>query len=98
MSKQVQFFSLHRHADPFKFEKVCTTYVGLDHACRCGCKGKYADPTEPPEYATAKRRWKQVMHQHTMFPLDVEAGMSGEFYMNYSYGNNRAVSVYFKCE
>jgi hypothetical protein len=80
----------------FAFENVRSTYVGADRACRCGCKGTYAVPQTPAEYATAKRRWKQLMHQHTMFPFDASEPFGDEVHLNYTYGNNRALTVYFR--
>jgi hypothetical protein len=45
----------------------------------------------------AKRRFNQVMHQHSMYPFDMDEAFGNEVHMNYSHGNNRAVTVYFRC-
>ena len=83
----------------FELAKVTNTDNGVDRACRCGCRGTYAHPSEPPEYATAKRRWKQVVHQHSMYPVEAELEpFGGEIHLNLSLPNGRAVTVYFKKE
>ncbi len=81
----------------FEFEKVTTTYRGSDHACRCGCRGDYADANVPAEYNRAKRRWREVMHQHSMFPVDIDGG-GDEYYLNLSLPHDRAITVYFSCK
>jgi len=77
-----------------KFENVRKAYVGSDLGCRCGCKGKYHEAGS----VGAKRAYNRVMHQHSMFPFEVEPGlMENEVYMNYttSVATDRAVTVYF---
>jgi len=58
-------------------------YIGQDRACRCGCQGKYWEP--------GTRGFKQAITK----AQKLEADDVDETYINFPYGNNRAITVYF---
>jgi hypothetical protein len=79
----------------FTRDKMVKAYVGRDRACRCGCKGTYHETNT----VGAARAFDRLMHQHSMFPADVsDEPFGGEVHMNLSMPNNRAVTVYFRCD
>ena len=78
----------------FDAAKVTQAYVGLDRACRCGCKGVYHEPNS----VGLARAVARVKHQFSMFPGDVGEKFLGEVNYNVSLPNNRAVTVYVKVD
>jgi hypothetical protein len=73
----------------FTAENVTRIYLGADNACRCGCKGDYQDRGDPLFEKRVKRFAKMW---ETYQPGDDDLG---GFYLNLSYGNDRALTVYF---
>lgn len=70
------------------FSKATKVYVGADNACRCGCKGNYSEPGSVA-FKRAISKAKKLQESGT-FESDI-----CDVYANFSYGNNRAVCVYF---
>ena len=70
-------------ADPVRI------YMGLDHHCRCGCGGEYAGVGDTKFLPRVKRFYK-MLAAATEADVDTTAD-----YVNVSYGNNRAMTIYF---
>lgn len=66
--------------------KATKIYLGADQACRCGCKGSYAEKGTRA-FDTRLRRM-QRMSCETVGDLD-------DSYFNVSLENNRALAAYF---
>ncbi len=77
-------------AQRFNAEDVTSIYMGLDKVCRCGCKGDYQEPGDPM-FAKRLKRFMKLWEDYTPGDHDDMLG-----YKNISYGNNRALTVYFK--
>lgn len=74
---------------PLEFDKVTRIYMGKDRHCRCGCGGEYV---ERGELIFEKRlKWFQAMWAD----YSPEADDVDYSYANVSYGQNRALTVYF---
>ena len=67
------------------FETATRVYYGTDHACRCGCKGSYAEAGTK----LFTSRLKKIQKLENITPED------GGTYVNYSLDNNKAFTVYF---
>jgi hypothetical protein len=78
-------------ADAFDASKVTKIYLGKDRHCRCGCGGEYVDRGEPL-FEKCLRRFvaKWATYEPKEFDNEVP-----DCYLNYSYGKNRALTVYF---
>ena len=63
--------------------KVTKIYVGADRACRCGCLGTY--------HEVGTIGFKRALTK----ALKLEADSQGTTYVNFPYGNNRAITVYY---
>lgn len=70
-------------------ENVGKIYVGRDSGCRCGCHGKYH--TEPKKLKSLITRAKNLWLSNESEMTD-----SNYQYVNISYGNDRAICIYFK--
>jgi hypothetical protein len=73
----------------FTAENVTRIYLGADNVCRCGCKGDYQDRGEPL-FDKRLKRFAKMWENYQ--PTDDDLG---GFYLNMSYGNDRALTVYF---
>jgi len=73
----------------FKAENVTRIYLGQDRICRCGCKGSYVERGEPL-FDKRIKRFAKMWSTYTPGQHDVYTD-----YMNVSYGNDRAMTVYF---
>jgi hypothetical protein len=71
-------------------EKVSKIYMGKD-GCRCGCEGEYAYPGDS-KFERRLEMFQKKFWESTPETRDVELGE----YIDVSYGNNRAITVYFK--
>ena len=67
---------------------VTQVYSGEDRACRCGCRGLYYGPGDTG-HARAVSRANRMLREGTA-KVDVDGR-----YVNLSYGNNRAICLYF---
>lgn len=73
----------------FNAEAVTRIYLGQDRVCRCGCKGEYANRGEPL-FDRRVKRFARMWASYT--PTDDDVGSN---YLNVSYGEDRALTVYF---
>lgn len=64
--------------------EISRIYVGANNACRCGCKGAYHEP--------GSAGFKRALNKAIKLGL---ADDVCESYINFPYGNNRAVTLYF---
>lgn len=64
--------------------EITRIYVGADNACRCGCKGAYHEPDSVGFKRALNKAYKLESSD------DVNAT-----YVNFPYGNNRAITLYF---
>lgn len=71
--------------------KVRSIYMGKDNHCRCGCAGEYVKRGEP-KFDRRLMMFQKKLLKYTPTKDDI---MVGE-YVNVSYGNNRALTVYFE--
>jgi hypothetical protein len=74
----------------FVASKVTKIYLGKDKVCRCGCAGEYVVRGEPMFEKRLKRfeaKWANYM--------PTERDDVTDDYLNVSYGNDRAMTVYF---
>jgi hypothetical protein len=69
--------------------KVTKIYLGKDRACRCGCAGEYVSRGEP-KFEKRLNRFAKMWCEYTPEKDDVYGN-----YLNVSYGQNRALTVYF---
>lgn len=76
-------------ADAFDASKVTKIYLGKDRYCRCGCGGAYVDRGEPM-FEKRLQRFAKMWCEYTPDVADVN-----DTYLNISYGDNRALTVYF---
>lgn len=77
-------------ADAFDASKVTKIYIGKDRYCRCGCGGQYADRGDP----IFEKRLKRFAKMWCDYEADPVADV-GDTFLNISYGDNRALTVYF---
>lgn len=76
--------------------QVSQVYLGLDNHCRCGCGGDYVSTSfmESPRSDTndglALRRIKKAKKLIT----EGAKWTAGDSYINVSYGQNRAITIY----
>ena len=73
----------------FNAEAVTRVYLGQDRACRCGCKGSYAE-RGTPAFDKRLKRFARMWASYTPSRDDVDTS-----FLNLSYGENRALTVYF---
>jgi hypothetical protein len=71
------------------FSKVTKVYMGKDAHCRCGCGGEYVYRGQP-FFEKRLARFAKKLSDYTPSKFDVDST-----YANVSYGNNRALTVYF---
>ncbi len=69
---------------------VTRIYLGKDRHCRCGCGGEYVERGEPGFDRRLKRFNKMLCDSINQGNIE----FMGD-YTNISYGNNRAMTVYF---
>lgn len=77
----------------FKAEEVTQIYLGRDKICRCGCAGTYA-VRGTRAFDTRLKRFAKMWVDYTP-RMDKNAEDVGPNYMNISFGNDRALTVYF---
>ena len=80
-------------ADAFDASKVTKIYLGKDRYCRCGCAGEYVDRGEPMFEKRLQRfvkMWCDYTPDDSLYSADIT-----DTYRNISYGQNRAMTVYF---
>ena len=73
----------------FDAEKVTQIYMGRDKICRCGCAGEYVRRGEPL-FDLRVKRFARMWENYK--PTEDDLGSS---YLNVSYGQDRALTVYF---
>jgi hypothetical protein len=73
----------------FNAEAVTRVYLGQDRACRCGCRGEYVERGDA-KFSKRVQRFARMWASYTPSKDDVDTN-----YMNLSYGENRALTVYF---
>lgn len=66
--------------------EVTNAYSGQDRVCRCGCKGRYYTDSK-----NVKRLYNKVLKG---IAEGGDVRDEGD-YVNYSYGNDRAVTLYW---
>lgn len=66
-------------------------YSGKDNCCRCGCKGKYYEPKDKMFKSMLDRSVNKFLSEDST--VDVYGN-----YINISYGNDRAYTIYFEKE
>lgn len=76
-------------ADAFDASKVTKIYLGKDRYCRCGCGGEYVERGDFI-FETRLQRFAKMWCEYTPDVSDVS-----DTYLNISYGQNRALTVYF---
>ena len=74
-----------------KVADVETVYNGKDDCCRCGCGGDYQTPEANPR--VVKLRLARIQAAILRGEPGIEEGAN---YVNYSYGEDRALCVYLK--
>ena len=73
----------------FDASKVTKIYLGRDRVCRCGCAGEYVNRGEPM-FDKRLKRFAKMLCEYVPEKDDVF-----DNYFNISYGQNRALTVYF---
>lgn len=73
-----------------QLSQVKQIYSGQDNACRCGCKGTYVSCDDLHNNAL-KTRLKRVKKLALLPGTEVEYDIN---YINVSYGNNKAITIY----
>lgn len=73
----------------FDASKVTKVYLGKDRVCRCGCAGEYVYRGEP-KFEKRVANFARKLADYTLTQDDL-----GDNFMNVSYGNDRALTVYF---
>lgn len=73
--------------------KITKIYMGRDRICRCGCAGEYVDRGEPMFEKRVARFLK--MAETYNWSEEENAHDIGPNYMNISYGQDRALTIYF---
>ena len=71
--------------------KVTKIYLGRDRVCRCGCAGEYVTDKDPI-FAKRLKRFEKMWLSYSPTEDDVQEGV----YHNISYGNDRAMTIYFE--
>jgi hypothetical protein len=85
----------------FEAEQVEKVYTGRDSGCRCGCHGTYTyrvdNPVIPREIACNGRVKSSVTRARKLVASgEGKITDSNESYLNVSFGNDRAICIYFK--
>mgnify|MGYP003705167001 FL=1 len=79
----------------FDCSKVTKIYLGADRACRCGCKGEYLAKGEEG-FEKRVKRFANMWKKYTPEKDDVYFNHKDEIEnINISYGQNRAMTIYF---
>lgn len=74
--------------DPTTVTKI---YIGRDKVCRCGCAGSYVRSDEESSlFKIRLNRFVKMLSSYTPSVGDI-----GTNFLNISYGNDRAMTVYF---
>ena len=68
-------------------ERISQIYLGKDRICRCGCAGEYVTPEHPMFHKRLKRF-------HALVCKEGSQTEDGGSYINVSYGNDRAMTIY----
>lgn len=76
-------------ADAFDTSKINKIYLGKDNCCRCGCGGDYVERAAPL-FEKRLKRFTAMWADYELQKFD-----EGDNFLNLSYGNNRAMTVYF---
>ena len=76
--------------------KITKIYMGRDRTCRCGCAGEYLEPNDK----LFSKRVKRFMAMAATYNFEehvTDQGFldKGPNYMNISYGQDRALTIYF---
>lgn len=79
-------------------DQVSKIYLGQDNVCRCGCRGDYVTTTyskyirnyDNVDNKLANRRLKQAQR----LVRDGAKVVYKDTYINVSYGNDRAITLY----
>lgn len=80
-----------------QLNQVSNIYMGKDRVCRCGCAGNYIatsfmiDPRSEVNDVKAQARLNKAKKLTRNTTTEVEYG---DTYINVSYGNNRAITIY----
>ena len=69
--------------------KITKIYMGRDRICRCGCAGEYVERGDPM-FDLRLKRFIRMAETYTVCQDDI-----GDNYINLSYGQDRALTVYF---
>lgn len=83
------------------FEDVSDVYVGRDSGCRCGCHGTYtktSHSTDKDDYSDVDdKKVKRILTRAHKLLTTGEGRVtdSCNIYTNISYGNDRAICIYF---
>lgn len=67
--------------------KADRIYVGKDHHCRCGCAGVY--------HEKGTRGFKMALTKAKKLLAEESYDYADKHYVNFQYGNDRAITVYF---
>lgn len=86
----------------FTIEDVEKVYTGKDHHCRCGCAGNYYYSslsrqvnvllTNDVQVQSLITRATNLIGKGAGHITDIKEGL----YINVRYGNNRAITIYFR--
>jgi len=73
----------------YDLAKVTKVYMGKDRHCRCGCGGEYVERGDA-KFDLRLKRFIKMWCDYTPAQDDM-----GDNSLNVSYGQNRALTVYF---
>ena len=73
--------------DPSSVKKI---YMGVDRGCRCGCGGEYITSGHPM-FQKRLKRFEKMICKYKPGPHD-----DNPHHKNISYGNNRALTIFYK--
>lgn len=76
------------------FKGFTTVYVGKDNWCRCGCGGNYYEFSDRM-FKTAVTKCMNMYNDGKIEKVEFEQGHD-EFWVNFSYGNNKCFCFYAK--
>lgn len=72
-----------------RFGRITKIYVGQDHCCRCGCRGRYHEGDEITR--------RNIAHAVRILALGGKCEIDeGCPYVNIPYGDDRAITIYFE--
>lgn len=78
-------------------DKISQIYTGKDNVCRCGCAGRYVSTSamEFPRSEIDDKGAQRLLNKAIKFELEESAEIVfEETYINISYGNDRAITIY----